>query len=83
MSPTVVFQNGWHFIIYPNEGREPMHVHGEKGDSECKYWIRPDIFEIEESWSYRMTPALRREARQIIFENFEEIVEAWQKLHKR
>ncbi len=83
MSPTIVYQHGWHIIIYPNEGIEPMHVHAEKGDAECKYWVRVDDFEIEEAWAWRMTPALRREVRQIIFENLEEVTLAWQKLHNR
>jgi hypothetical protein len=83
LSPTIVYQNGWHIIIYPNERNEPMHVHAEKGEAECKYWVRANDFELEEAWAYRMTPALRREVRQIIFENFEEIIEAWRRLHNR
>ena len=54
-----------------------MHVHARKGDAQCKYWIRPELYEIEEAWSYNLTPRLRREARQIIFNHLDLIAEEW------
>lgn len=60
-----------------DEGNEPMHVHAVKGDSECKYWLHPDRFDITEDFEYNCTPRLRREVRQIIFEHFDQIIAAW------
>ena len=37
--PTILLIQGWRFFFYRNEGNEPMHIHGRKGDAECKYWI--------------------------------------------
>ena len=54
-----------------------MHIHARKAECQCKFWLRPDIYEIEEAWSHSLTPHLRREVRQIIFEHFELIVEEW------
>jgi len=54
-----------------------MHVHARKGGAECKFWIDSGRFEIEEELAYGLTPQLRREVRQVIFEHFEEICEAW------
>lgn len=79
MSPTIIYIRGWRLFFYSNEQDEPMHIHAKKGETECKYWIYPDIFEIEEVFSFNLTPALKREVRQIIFNNFNEIVEAWSK----
>lgn len=66
-----------------NEGAEPMHVHARKGDADCKFWIRPDQYEIEEDFAHNLTPALRREIREIIFQHFDLIVEAWRTQWKR
>jgi len=83
MSPTILYLRGWRIYAYPNEGNEPMHVHAQKGDAECKFWLKPGLFAIEEAYAYNLSPALRREIRQIIFENFEEIVQAWKERWKR
>jgi len=79
MSPTILYIRGWRLFFYSNERNEPMHIHTKKGDAECKYWLRADLFEIDEAYAYNMTPALRREIRQIIFIHFDELVEAWEK----
>jgi hypothetical protein len=60
-----------------NEGNEPLHVHARKGEAECKFWLRQDVYDIEEVWSHRTTPRLRREIRRIIFEHFDLIAEEW------
>lgn len=75
--PTILYVRGWRFHFYSNEGSEPMHVHATKGDAECKYWLFPDRFDIAEEFEYNCTPRLRREVRQIIFEHFDQLVEAW------
>jgi len=75
--PTIPYVQGWRFHFYSNEGNEPMHVHAEKGEAECKYWLHPDTFDIEEEFEYNCTSRLRREVRQIIFQHFDQIVAAW------
>jgi hypothetical protein len=74
---TILYVQGWRFHFYSNEGNEPMHIHAVKGDAECKYWLYPDRFDIEEEFEYNCTPRLRREVRQIIFLHFDQIVAAW------
>jgi hypothetical protein len=81
--PTILFVLGWRFFFYSNEGNEPMHVHAQKGDAECKFWLHPDEFEIEEDFDYGLTPRLRREVRRIIYEHFDEICLAWQQRPRR
>ncbi len=72
--PTILFVLGWRFFFYSNEGNEPVHVHASRGEAECKYWLRPELYEIEEAWAYNLTPRLRREVRKFIFDHFELIV---------
>lgn len=40
--PTVVFLLGWRLHFYANEGNEPIHIHAEKAEKECKYWLDPE-----------------------------------------
>lgn len=43
--PTVFRAGGFRFFFYSNEGdpREPAHIHAERGGSEAKFWINPDV----------------------------------------
>jgi len=76
--PTVVFIKGWRLFFFSDEGNEPIHIHACKGEAECKYWLNTELFDIEEAWSYNMTPRLRREVRRLILEHFDLIAEEWQ-----
>ncbi len=78
--PTILLVQGWRVFFYSNEGNEPIHVHARKADTECKFWLIPETFEIEEDWSYSLTPPLRREIRRIIFDHFDIIVAEWNRL---
>ncbi len=68
---------GWRVFFYADEGNEPVHVHARKGDAECKLWLNVGAFDLEEAWAYKITPRLRRELRQIVFDHFDMIVEEW------
>jgi len=75
--PTILLIRGWRVFFYSDEGNEPIHVHAKKGDAECKLWLQVDLFDLEEAWAYSITPRLRREIRQIVFDHFDVIVEEW------
>ena len=78
--PTVLFILGWRLHFYANENREPIHIHAEKGDMECKYWILSEELDIREEFTYNMSPRDKREIRKIIFTNFDIIVDTWNNL---
>jgi hypothetical protein len=75
--PTILIILGWRLFFYSDEGHEPIHVHAQKGEAECKYWLNVEVYDIEEAFEFGMTPRLRRELRKIIFDHFELIVDAW------
>ena len=77
--PTIIFVRGWRVFFYSNESSEPVHVHAEKGDAECKMWLRTDIYDVEEAWAHNLTPRLRREIRRIVFDHFDLIVDEWKR----
>ena len=75
--PTILLILGWRFYFYSNEGNEPVHVHVKKAEMEAKFWLKSDIFEIEEAYIYKMSPKDIREVRKLIFEHFDYIIEQW------
>ena len=81
--PTVLYIFGWRFFFYSNEGFEPIHIHAEKGDMECKFWLIVEDVEIKEAFSHNLTPAANREVKKIIYQHFDIIVEAWNEYFKK
>jgi hypothetical protein len=49
--PTILLIAGWRLYFWSNESNEPMHIHAEKGEMECKFWLNPDEFEIMSPWN--------------------------------
>jgi Ni,Fe-hydrogenase maturation factor len=80
--PTVLVILGWRFFFYSNEGSEPIHIHAEKGDMECKYWLLVEEIEIKEAFGFNMTPSATREVKKIIYQHFDLLVESWNKYIK-
>ena len=81
--PTVLFILGWRLYFYANESKEPIHIHAEKGDMECKYWILVDEMDIKEEYNYNMSPKDKREVRKIIFQNFDILIDSWNNFFKK
>jgi hypothetical protein len=81
--PTVLLILGWRLFFFSNENNEPCHIHARKGDMECKYWLLPESFEIEEAFSHGIGPRDNREVRKIIFDHFDYIVAAWDRFKGR
>lgn len=75
--PTVLYIKGWRFFFYANEGNEPIHIHIQKGEKECKFWLNIDNYSIEEAYTYDMNKKDIREVRKILLQNLDEIAEAW------
>lgn len=80
--PTILFVLGWRFFFYANERNEPIHIHCQKGEKECKYWLNTDIFDVAEAYSYNMNNKDKRKVKKIIFEYFELIEEEWDKFQR-
>ncbi|OGW02040.1 MAG: hypothetical protein A2889_03910 [Nitrospinae bacterium RIFCSPLOWO2_01_FULL_39_10] len=75
--PTILFIMGWRFFFYANERNEPIHIHCQKAEMECKYWLGVENFTLEEAYSYNMSHKDEREVKKIIFEYFEFIESEW------
>lgn len=75
--PTVLYILGWRLFFYSNEGTEPIHIHAEKGDMECKYWLLIEDYDIQEAFAYNLKPTDKKEIRKIIFDHYDLIVASW------
>lgn len=80
--PTVLYVMGWRFFFYADERNEPIHIHCQKAEKECKYWLDTENFDIEEAYSYSMNNRDKRQVKKIIFEYFELIEEEWNKFQQ-
>lgn len=80
--PTVLYIFGWRVFFYANEAGEPPHVHCTKADCDAKYWLDEESYDITSAYEYNMSPANRRMIRKIIFNNFDYIIEEWNRAQK-
>lgn len=74
---TILQMAGWKLFFGVNTRDQPMHIHAEKGNLECKFWIDDDNFEIRPALEYNLTPEARRTIKKIIYEHFDYIVSEW------
>ena len=81
--PTVVYIFGWRLFFYSNEGNEPIHIHAEKADMECKYWIIEEEVDIKEAYAYNLGQGDRKEIKKIIYQHFDLIIESWNQYFKK
>lgn len=81
--PTIFFINGWRVFFFADEGNEPIHVHCQKAEARCKYWIMKEKHDIQKAYAFGMSARDVREIRKIIFKNFDTIVETWDKFQER
>jgi hypothetical protein len=81
--PTIVYIFGWRLFFYSNEGNEPIHIHAEKADMECKFWILEEEVELKEAYAYNLNQKDRKEIKKIIYQHFDLIVESWYKYFEK
>lgn len=80
--PTILLVMGWRFFFYANERNEPIHIHCQKAEMECKFWLDTENFSVEEAYSYNMNNKDKRGVKKIIFEYFEFIESEWNKFQE-
>jgi len=71
--PTIFIFFGLRFMFYAND-HEPVHVHVVKDDAEAKFSVLP---EIEMIYNYGLKASDLKNAKEIITENAEIIIERW------
>ena len=62
--PTAMKLGSYRFHFYSDEGREPVHIHVETPDGECKFWLDP----IRLAGNKGISPEVIRKIERIVFE---------------
>jgi len=75
MSPLFIREKGYKFYVHSNEENR-MHVHVEKGDNECKFWMEP-VIELSENFGFKAFEI--NEIKNIIGKNETKFKESWNK----
>jgi len=81
--PTILLVLGWRFFFYSNERNEPIHIHAEKGERKCKYWLDVKNFGVHEAFALGLSPRDKRQVIRIIIDHFEFIEREWKKFERR
>ena len=77
MSPTVLRQDGYQFVIFPND-HTPAHVHVFRADEECVFNLDPvELRDNPGRYNVRELGKTRR----IIEENQISLLKAWDTFH--
>ena len=62
--PTAMKLGPYRFHFYSDEGSEPVHIHVETPDGECKFWLDP----IRLAGNKGISPEVIRKIERIVFE---------------
>jgi len=73
VSPLFIREKGYKFYVHSNEENR-MHVHVEKGDNECKFWLYP-VIELSENFGFKVFEI--NEIKKIIEKNETEFKKSW------
>jgi len=74
--PTVLRQEGYEIVIRSND-HWPAHVHAFEGDGEAKIDLNP--VEVKQVWNMKRQVA--RNAKRIVSENQEYLLQRWEEIH--
>jgi len=77
--PVVLREKGYRFFFFSLEGREPAHIHVEKGDDYAKFWLSPISLARSRGFrSHELTEIIK-----IIRENHQLFKEKWDEYFSR
>lgn len=71
--PTVLRWQGWTFLFYSADWREPPHVHARKGRQEVKFWLS----DCSVAASRRVSQLQLNKLQAKVREHREEFLESW------
>jgi len=71
--PTILRIGPFRFFFYSNENGEPAHIHIQRENMLAKFWLKPVVL----ASSTRFSPKELRQLQQLVVENKETFLEAW------
>jgi Domain of unknown function (DUF4160) len=76
--PTVLRIGAFRFHFYSDEGDEPVHIHVDTGEGECKFWLDPVVL----AKSVNIAPIDIRKIEWLVFEHRNFLMEKYHEFHR-
>lgn len=71
--PTILRIGPYRFFFYSNENQEPAHIHIQRERMLAKFWLNPVVL----ASSTRFSPKELKKVEQLVIENRNVFLEAW------
>lgn len=71
--PTVLRSGPYRLYFYSHEPNEPTHVHIDRDEQTCKFWIQPVAIARNLGFSAREL----RDLEKLVIDNQQRLLEAW------
>ena len=71
--PTIARIGPYRFFFFGNEGAEPPHLHVQREQRACKYWLRPIALAAASGYN----PRELRKIEKIVVDRREQFLESW------
>lgn len=75
--PTVLRTGPYRLYFYSHEPNEPPHVHIDRDNQSCKYWLEPIVLARNLGFSAKELSEIEK----IIIKNKQDLLEAWHERH--
>lgn len=71
--PTVLRSGPYRLYFYSHEPNEPPHVHIDRDDQSCKFWIQP----VGLARNLGFSASELRDLERLVIDNQQQLLEAW------
>ena len=71
--PTVLRIGPYRFYFYSHESNEPPHIHIDRDNQTCKFWLEP----VALARNLGFSPKELRAIEALVIEHTQQILEAW------
>jgi hypothetical protein len=75
--PTVLRSGPYRLYFYSHEPNEPPHIHVDRGEASCKFWLTP----VALASNLGFKPKDLRTIETIVMANLSSLTKAWREFH--
>jgi hypothetical protein len=75
--PTVLRSGPYRLYFYSHEPNEPPHIHVDRGEASCKFWLTP--IALASNLGFR--PKELRTIETIVIANLSSLTKTWREFH--
>jgi hypothetical protein len=75
--PTVLRSGPYRLYFYSHEPNEPPHIHVDRGEASCKFWLTP----VALASNLGFKPKELRTIETIVMANLSSLTKAWREFH--